>query len=67
MCHFFKNFWIRRRRRKEKHADLERGAVLGDLHVELVRDAGSAVLQGDQAEVSQAGSVGRMPGCHQNH
>lgn len=37
--------------------DLERGVVLGDLHGELLGDGGSAVLQGDQAEVSQAGGV----------
>lgn len=37
--------------------DLEGGAVLGNFHDELVGDGGSALLQGDQAEVSQAGSV----------
>lgn len=47
--------------------DLEWGVVLGDFHGELVGDGGSAVLQGDQAEVNQAGSVWRVPGCSQNH
>lgn len=47
--------------------DLEWGVVLGDFHGELVGDGGSAVLQGDQAEVTQAGSVWWVPGCSQNH
>lgn len=37
--------------------DLEQGVVLGDFHGELVGDGGCVVLQGDQAEVSQAGRV----------
>lgn len=37
--------------------DLERRVVFGDLHGELVRDGGSVVLQGHQAEVGQAGTV----------
>lgn len=37
--------------------DLEWRVVTGDFHGELVGDGGSVVLQGDQADVSQAGSV----------
>lgn len=47
--------------------DLEGRIVLGDLHGELVRDGSAAVLQGDQAEVGQAGGVCRVPGCSQDH
>lgn len=47
--------------------DLEGRVVLRDFHSELVRDGGSVVLQCDQAEVSQAGGVGGVPGCSQNH
>ena len=47
--------------------DLEWRVVTGDLDVELVGDGGAVVLQGDEAEVSQAGGVRRVPGRSQNH
>lgn len=46
---------------------LERWIILGDLQSKLIRDGYAAVLQGDKAEVGQAGGVCRVPGCSQDH